>query len=85
MKLLANISYGYQILDRSRHAVTKNLSDEKTYAAINTQLFKRLDFMNNSLYDGWTRQSSPKVEHKEPNIVGLFILQYAKRRMLELY
>ena len=29
MKLLANSSYGYQIMDRSRHTVTKYLSDEK--------------------------------------------------------
>ena len=28
MKLLANSSYGYQIIDRSRHTVTKYLSDE---------------------------------------------------------
>ena len=29
MKLLANSSYGYQIMDRSRHTVTEYLSDEK--------------------------------------------------------
>ena len=28
MKLLSNSSYGYQIMDRSRHTVTKYLSDE---------------------------------------------------------
>ena len=28
MKLLANSSYGYQIMDRSRHTVTKYLNDE---------------------------------------------------------
>ena len=31
MKLLANSSYGYQIMDRSRHIVTKYLSDEKKH------------------------------------------------------
>ena len=46
MKLLANSSYGYQIMDRSRHTVTKYLSDEKTHGAINTKLFKRLDHIN---------------------------------------
>ena len=39
-KLLANSSYGYQIMDRSRHTVTKYQSDEKTHAAINSKLFK---------------------------------------------
>ena len=36
MKLLANSSYGYQIMDCSPHTVTKNLNDEKTHGAINT-------------------------------------------------
>ena len=40
MKFLANSSYGYQIMDRSRHTVTKYLSDENTHAAINSKLFK---------------------------------------------
>ena len=35
MKLLANNSYGYQIMNRSRHNVLKYLSDEKTHGAIN--------------------------------------------------
>ena len=36
IKLLANSSYGYQFMDRSRHTVTQHLSDEKTRGAINT-------------------------------------------------
>ena len=35
MKLLANSSYGYQIMDKSRHTITKYLNDEKTHKAIN--------------------------------------------------
>ena len=46
MKLLANSSNGYQFMDRSRHSVTKYLSDEKTHGAINTIFFKRLDHIN---------------------------------------
>ena len=46
MKLLANSSYGYQIMDRSRHTVTKYLTDEKTHAAINSKLFKKLGHVN---------------------------------------
>ena len=83
MKLLSNSSYGYQIMDRSRHTVTKYVSDEKTQAAINSKLFKRLDHMNNSLYE--VELAKAEIEHKEPIIVGFFILQYAKPRMLELY
>ena len=39
-KLLANSSYGYQIMDQSQHSVAKYLTDENTHAAINSKLFK---------------------------------------------
>ena len=42
MKLLANSSYGYRIVNRSRHTVTKYLNDEKTHSAINSIMFKVL-------------------------------------------
>ena len=83
MKLLANSSYGYHIMDRTRHTVTKNLADEKRHAAIKSKLFKKLDHVNNSLYE--VELAKAQIEHKEPIIVGCFILQYAKLRMLELY
>ena len=83
MKLLANSSYGYQIMDRSRHTVTKYLSDEKTHGAINTKFFKRSDHINDQLYE--VELAKAEIEHREPIIVGFFILQYAKLRMLELY
>ena len=35
MKLLGNSSYGYQIMDRSRQTITKDLNDEKTEKAVN--------------------------------------------------
>ena len=83
IELLANRSYGYQIIDRSRHTVTKYLSDGKTHAAINCRLFKRLDHVNNSLCEA--ELAKAQIEHKEPIIVGFFIPKYAKLRMLELY
>ena len=82
-KLLANSSYGYQILDRSRRTVSKYLSDEKTHAAVISKLFKNLDHVNNSLYE--IELAKAQIWHKEPTIVGFFILQYANLRMLELY
>ena len=50
MKFLANSSYGYQIMDRSRHTVTKSLNDEKTHSAISNKLIKRLNFITDQLY-----------------------------------
>ena len=83
MKLLANSSYGYQIMDRSRHTVRNYLNDEKTHGAINTKMFRRLDHINDQLYE--VEMAKAEIEHREPIIVGFFILQYAKLRMLELY
>ena len=39
----------------------------------NTKLFKKLDHLNNSLYE--VELSKAQIEHKEPDIVGFFILQ----------
>ena len=83
MKHLANSSYGHQIMDRSRHTETKDLTGEKTHAAINGKIIEKLDHVNNSLYE--VKLAKAQIEHKEPIIVGFFTLQYAKLRMLELY
>ena len=40
MNLLGNSSYGYQIMDRSRHTITKYLNEEISQKAINEPLFK---------------------------------------------
>ena len=63
--------------------VAKYLNDEKTHSAINNKLFKRLNFITDQLYEVELVKS--EIEHREPIIVGFFILQYAKLRMMELY
>ena len=68
-------------MHRSRHTVTKYLTDEKKHAAINSKLFKKLDHLNKALYE--VELAKAQIEHKEPIIVGSFIFQYAKLRMLE--
>ena len=83
MKLLANSPYGYQIIDCSRHTVTKYLTDEKTHSAINIKMFKRLNHITDQLYQVELVKS--EIKHREQIIVGFFILQYAKLRMLEIY
>ena len=83
MELLANSSYGYQIMDRNRHTVTKYLNDENTHSAMNSKLFKRRNHITDQLYE--VELVKLEIEHREPIIVGLFILQYAKLRMLEFY
>ena len=50
---------------------------------MNSNLFKKLDHVNNSLYE--VELAKAQIEHKEPIIVGFFFLQYAKLRRLKLY
>ena len=83
MKLLSNSSYGYQIMDRSKHTETKYLDEVKINRAINSTFFKQLRYIDDSLYE--VELVKAQIEHREPIVVGFFILQYAKLRMLELY
>ena len=46
-------------------------------------MFKRLNHITDQLYEVELVKS--EIEHREPIIVGFFILNYAKLRMLELY
>ena len=59
------------------------MNDEKTHGAINTNFFKRLGHINDQLYEA--ELAKAEIEHREPIIVGFFILQYATLRMLVLY
>ena len=83
LKVLANSSSGYQIMDRSRHTLTKNLKNEKTHNVINKNFSSHLTSSLIKLYEVELVKS--EIEHREPIIVGFFILQYAELRMLELY
>ena len=83
MKLLINSLYGYQIMDRSHPSVTRYMNDEKTHAAINHIMFKRLKHISDQFCDVELAMSG--IENEEPINVGLFILQYSELRMWELY
>ena len=68
MMLLESSLYGYQILDRSRHTVIKNLKDEKTHAATKNKLFKKLKHLNKAILEvGFAKA---EIEYKGPTIVG---------------
>ena len=72
-KLLASSSHGYQVIDFRRLTVTKYLSDKRSHAAVKSKLFKELDHVNNPFYE--IELQKAQIEHKEPSIVGFFILQ----------
>ena len=59
------------------------MHDEKTHRENNNKLFKQLNFITDELYEVELVKS--ENEHRESIIVGFFILQDAKFRMLELF
>ena len=73
LQLLANSSYGYQIMDHSHHSVSVSnfLDDGKTHTAIKYILSKRLVQINDQLYEKEPVKS--EIEHEEPIIVGNFL------------
>ena len=70
-------------MDHSRHTVTNFLSDEKTHGAINTNVFKHLDHINDRLND--VELAKAEIRPRKPIIAGFFVFQYAELRMLELH
>ena len=66
MKLIANSSFGCQIMDRSRHRVTKYLSNEKTHSAKSSKMFNRLNHITDHLYEG--NLSSQKLSTEDQSL-----------------
>ena len=83
LELLANSSYGYQIIDWSRHTSTNYLNDGRTHGAIIKPLFKRLCSLNDQLYE--VELDNSETEHRKLILIWSFILQDAKVRTLGLY
>ena len=80
MKLLANSSYGYQIMDRSRHTVKSIWPMKKLTVQLLLKKVKRPNHITDQLHEVELVKS--EIEHREPIILGFFILQYPKLRML---
>ena len=59
------------------------LETKKIHKAINYQFIKRLNIVAKDLYE--LELVKPTKEHREPIIIGFFILHYAKLRTLELF
>ena len=65
------------------YSMRQTMATKKTLAANNSKLFAKPDHVKNSLYE--VELANAQIQHKGPIIVGFFILQDAKFRMLELY
>ena len=82
MELPANSTFGYHIMDWSRHTVTKYLSDERTHGVINNKTFKCLGYTNDQLYE--IELVKAAIQRKAPIIVEFFSRQSARLKTLEL-
>ena len=82
MKLIGNSSYGYQIMDRSRHTTTKYVRGPQVDKFINNRFCKTLNELPEEIYE--VELNKTRIIHKEPLLFGFFILQYAKLTMLQL-
>ena len=63
--------------------VTRCLNQKKHMQRSAKKIFKRLGQINDQLYE--VQLAKTEIEHKGPIIVGFFVLQYSKLRMLELH
>ena len=82
-KLLGNSYYGKTITDVEKH---KNLSFEREIGAsrkINDWTFRSLEEIKGGFYE--VQSAKSKIEFKLPELVGFFVYQYAKLKMLDFY
>ena len=82
MKLIGNSSYGYQIMDRSKHSKTQYVVGAEVDKLLNERNFKNLNVLPSAFYE--VDMVKSEVNHKEPIINGFFILQFAELTMLQL-
>ena len=83
MKLIGYSSYDCQIMvDRSQHANTKYVEGSQVDKFINKKFFKTMNELPEQIYE--VEMSRSRINHKEPKIIGFFILQFAKLTMLQL-
>ena len=83
MKLIGNFSYGYQIMDRSKHSKTQYVVGAEVDKLVNERNFKNLNVLPPSIHE--VKMVKSEVNHKEPKLVRFFILQYAKLTMLQCF
>ena len=83
MKLIGTYSYGYQIIDQSKHSKTQYRVGAEVDQLVNERNFKNLNLLPSYIYEVEIVKS--KVNHKEPIIVGFLILRYAKLTTLQLF
>ena len=83
MKLLGNSGYGNTITNVDRHRDVNYSKEKAASFMVNDKRFRQLDIVVDDAYE--IEMKKKIVKHTLPVHVGLFVLQYANMRMLQLY
>ena len=70
-------------MDRSEHSKTQHVVGAEVDKLVIEQKYKILNVLPSSIYE--VEMFKSEVNHKEPIIVGFFILQYANLTTLRLF
>ena len=83
IKRTGSSSFQYQFMDWSEHSKTQHVVGAEVDKLVNEQKYKILNVLPSSIYE--VEMFKSEVNHKEPIIVGFFILQYANLTTLKLF
>ena len=83
MKLLGNSGYGKMATNVDRHRDVKYFTEIGTSAIIDNKRFRQLDVVTEDAYE--IEMNKNVVKYTLPLHICLFVYQYAKLRMLQLY
>ena len=83
MKLLGNSGYGKTVTNVDRHRDVKYCTEIDTSALINNKRFRQLDVVTEDAYE--IEMNKSVVKYTLPLLIGFFVYQYAKLRMLQFY
>ena len=82
-KLKGNSAYGKFLEDVEKHLNTKFISKKKVKTCLNSPLYRKLNVIDDDHFE--VDLAKKIITQKTPTHVALFILDYAKLRMLEFY
>ena len=83
MKLLGNSGYGKTITNVDRHRDVNYCTEKAASLMVNDRRFRQLDVVVDDAYK--IEMNKKTVTYTLPVHVGLFVLQYAKMRILKFY
>ena len=82
-KLKGNCSYGYTVMDKSKHTKVSFSKEKNLSKHVNSPLLIKFDELNEQIFE--VEKQQKKIVHDLPAQIGLAVYSYAKLRMLEFW